>query len=129
MLNPGSSFGNALAGLGATAGGMMGVMGPLSGAGGGPFATAAGNTPLMGPMLAAAGGGPVLQTKQISDLWRNTVHPIMRAGPQGPGEDEEVAAEDEEDMGVIETYSNYMPSKLKVGETRIAISDFETKQT
>merc|ERR1719193_755635 len=30
-------------------------------------------------------------------------------------EDEEVAAEDEEDMGVIETYSNYKPSKLKVG--------------
>ena len=29
-------------------------------------------------------------------------------------EDEEVAAEDEEDMGVIETYSNYKPSKLKV---------------
>ena len=33
-------------------------------------------------------------------------------------EDEEIAAEDEEDMGVIETYSNYMPSKLKVGLTR-----------
>merc|ERR1719220_2911014 len=30
-------------------------------------------------------------------------------------EDEEVAAEDEEDMGVIETYSNYKPPKLKVG--------------
>ena len=29
-------------------------------------------------------------------------------------EDEEVAAEDEEDIGVIETYSNYKPSKLKV---------------
>ena len=33
-------------------------------------------------------------------------------------EDEEIAAEDEEDMGVIETYSNYMPSKLKVGLSR-----------
>ena len=33
-------------------------------------------------------------------------------------EDEEIAAEDEEDMGVIETYSNYMPSKLKVNLTR-----------
>ena len=33
-------------------------------------------------------------------------------------EDEEIAAEDEEDMGVIETYSNYMPSKLKVGWSR-----------
>lgn len=30
-------------------------------------------------------------------------------------EDEEVAAEDEEDMGVIETYSNYKPAKLDVG--------------
>ena len=30
-------------------------------------------------------------------------------------EDEEVAAEDEEDMGVIETYSNYKPTKLDVG--------------
>ena len=34
--------------------------------------------------------------------------------PGAPTEDEEVAAEDEEDMGVIETYSNYWPSKLKV---------------
>ena len=30
-------------------------------------------------------------------------------------EDEEVAQEDEDDMGVIETYSNYKPTKLKVG--------------
>ena len=37
---------------------------------------------------------------------------------EGNLEDEEIAAEDEEDMGVIETYSNYMPSKLKVGLTR-----------
>jgi hypothetical protein len=26
-----------------------------------------------------------------------------------------VAAEDEDDMGVIETYSNYKPSKLSIG--------------
>jgi hypothetical protein len=26
-----------------------------------------------------------------------------------------VAAEDEDDMGVIETYSNYKPSKLDIG--------------
>ena len=31
-------------------------------------------------------------------------------------DEEEVAAEDEDDMGVIETYANYMPSKLKVGK-------------
>ena len=37
---------------------------------------------------------------------------------EGNLEDEEIAAEDEEDMGVIETYSNYMPSKLKVGLSR-----------
>merc|ERR1719203_558825 len=30
-------------------------------------------------------------------------------------EDEEVAAEDEDDMGVIETYSNYKPPKLQIG--------------
>merc|ERR1719210_379360 len=30
-------------------------------------------------------------------------------------EDEEVAAEDEDDMGVIETYSNYKPTKLQIG--------------
>ena len=43
---------------------------------------------------------------------------IMFLSSRGIGEanqeDEEIAAEDEEDMGVIETYSNYMPSKLKV---------------
>ena len=39
----------------------------------------------------------------------------MMANPMATStEDEEVAAEDEEDMGVIETYSNYKPSKLKV---------------
>ena len=32
-------------------------------------------------------------------------------------EDEEVAAEDEEDMGVIETYSNYKPTKLNIGHS------------
>ncbi len=122
MLNlQGSSpFGNALGGLGA---------GPLGGPGGGPFAATlmGSGGGLMGPALGAAsvsaGGGvagaPVpgmgaLQARQISDLWRNNVNPIMRV--QG-GEDEEVAAEDEEDMGVIETYSNYMPSKLKASES------------
>ena len=38
----------------------------------------------------------------------------MMMNPGASTEDEEVAAEDEEDMGVIETYSNYWPSKLKV---------------
>ena len=42
-----------------------------------------------------------------------------RLGPGGipvPTEEEEANAEDEEDMGVIETYSNYWPSKLKIGK-------------
>ena len=43
---------------------------------------------------------------------------ICRGHGEGNLEDEEIAAEDEEDMGVIETYSNYMPSKLKVGLSR-----------
>lgn len=41
------------------------------------------------------------------------------AGARFPGDpqyEDDAAAEDEEDMGVIETYSNYMPSKLKVGQ-------------
>ena len=42
----------------------------------------------------------------------------MMMNPGAPTEDEEVAAEDEEDMGVIETYSNYWPSKLKVSIDR-----------
>lgn len=44
--------------------------------------------------------------------------PYMPRGPMmtssAPNEDDEIAAEDEEDMGVIETYSNYKPAKLKV---------------
>ena len=37
-------------------------------------------------------------------------------------EDEEVAAEDEEDMGVIETYSNYKPAKLDVGKIYLGVT-------
>ncbi len=111
MLSPSSPYGAALGGNG------LG-MGPVS-------VSLAAGSPMTGPMLvgSAQGGGVggmpgmALQSKQISDLWRTNVHPIMRTVPGGgvsaPGDDEEVAAEDEEDMGVIETYSNYMPSKLK----------------
>lgn len=57
-----------------------------------------------------------LKSGQISSLWMNSNissggYDRLRADQ---AEDEEVAAEDEEDMGVIETYSNYMPAKLKV---------------
>lgn len=78
-------------------------------AGGGPAAMAA---------LAAMGMTPpplALQSRQISNLWMNSVPNYSRAAAEVQ-EDEEVAAEDEDDMGVIETYSNYMPTKLKVFE-------------
>jgi hypothetical protein len=47
----------------------------------------------------------------------NSRGPMMVGSAQQQAEDEEAAAEDEEDMGVIETYSNYWPSKLKVEYT------------
>ena len=37
-------------------------------------------------------------------------------GVPNPSEEDEVAAEDEEDMGVIETYNDYVPSKLRIGK-------------
>eukprot|EP00094_Tigriopus_californicus_P001238 TCALIF_01199-PA protein Name:"Similar to sno Protein strawberry notch (Drosophila melanogaster)" AED:0.08 eAED:0.09 QI:0/0/0/0.88/1/1/9/0/1282 len=65
--------------------------------------------------LGSGGGimsGP-LQSRQISNLWLNSGY-----RHQGESqEDEEVANEDEDDMGVIETYSNYWPSKLKIGKS------------
>ncbi len=116
-----------------------GAAGPSSFYGGVPSSSQMLAGSMMGPMLsggpsamyqqqggvmpgtsaaAAAGAPPGLNMKQISDLWRTNVHSSMvRPNPaamMGMTEEEEVAAEDEEDMGVIETYSNYMPSKLKV---------------
>ena len=46
--------------------------------------------------------------------WFHSILLLYRGLGEANLEDEEIAAEDEEDMGVIETYSNYMPSKLKV---------------
>ena len=81
-----------------------------------------------------------LNRNQISGLWGNgpaagLLGSIPRSGPSGLGyssqymprnpmlvpggasqEEDEANAEDEEDMGVIETYSNYWPSKLKIGK-------------
>ncbi|CAB4057791.1 Protein strawberry notch homolog 2,Protein FORGETTER 1,Protein strawberry notch,Protein strawberry notch homolog 1 [Lepeophtheirus salmonis] len=54
-----------------------------------------------------------LRQNQINNLWMNNVPNPFKADSNA--EDEEVAAEDEEDMGVIETYSNYKPPKLKIG--------------
>lgn len=58
-------------------------------------------------------GTGMAQSRQISDLWMNSNPAFAMRGRENT-EDEEVAAEDEDDMGVIETYSNYMPKKLKV---------------
>jgi len=84
---------------------------------------------------------PQLNRSQISNLWNNgpaagllgsiprgpygnfggAQYMPGRPGMMGPGgalpqEDDPAAEEDEEDMGVIETYSNYWPSKLKIGK-------------
>merc|ERR1719189_1704807 len=72
--------------------------------------------------LMGMGGGmpPGLNSSQVSSMWGGV------PGGRGMGamgfnrgmmeqEDEEVAAEDEDDMGVIETYSNYKPTKLQIG--------------
>lgn len=95
------------------------IMGGIGGLGG--MAGLAG-MPGMGGLMAQAGmqpGGPGAN-QNISNLW-------MQGGMGGMGmgrglsrggmeqEDEDVAAEDEEDMGVIETYSNYKPSKSLIG--------------
>merc|ERR1719220_2069764 len=57
-----------------------------------------------------------MNNSQLSSMWGGMAGRSMPMGGRGMmEEDEEVAAEDEEDMGVIETYSNYKPGKLKVG--------------
>ena len=83
--------------------------------GGNMYAGAVGGMPGMGGPLGQAGAAAAagLQRSQISNLWMTNAPGAYQR--QEPGaEDEEVAAEDEDDMGVIETYSNYMPTKLKV---------------
>lgn len=83
--------------------------GAMYGSGGGPL-----GLPGMGPTGVVPNSIPQgLQRSQISNLWMtNAPGAYQRQDPSA--EDEEVAAEDEDDMGVIETYSNYMPTKLKV---------------
>merc|ERR1719319_678465 len=67
------------------------------------------------------GGNMPMNNSQLSNMWggmagKGAYNPMPPMGGRGMmEEDDEVAAEDEEDMGVIETYSNYKPSKLKVG--------------
>ena len=69
-----------------------------------------------------------LNSKQLSNLYSTGKYSMsgMSSGVMAGGypgmmgfakaepEDDEVAGDDEEDMGVIETYSNYWPVKLKV---------------
>jgi len=77
----------------------MGGMNPFSGLPGGLSAAGLSNmTPSMISNLYMQGG-----------LNRGQFPRMMEQ------DDEEVAAEDEDDMGVIETYSNYKPPKLNVG--------------
>jgi hypothetical protein len=98
--------------------GMNGMNNPFSmyGGGGMPGFGAMGGLGLPGgpgtSLLNRAAVG--LQSKQISNLWMNNAPESFRAASAEATEDEEAAAEDEDDMGVIETYSNYMPTKLKV---------------
>merc|ERR1719350_1941931 len=66
--------------------------------------------------MGGMGGGMPMNNSQLSSMWGGMPGRSMQMGGRGMmEEDEEVAAEDEEDMGVIETYSNYKPTKLKVG--------------
>ncbi len=72
-----------------------------------------GDTLLRATASGLPGSAP-LQAKQVSSLWMNNPYRVQPTRAEAL-EEEEVAAEDEDDMGVIETYSNYMPSKLKIG--------------
>ncbi|XP_011349493.1 protein strawberry notch isoform X3 [Ooceraea biroi] len=52
-----------------------------------------------------------LSGKTVSQMWMNSGDPTKLMQPNVP-EEEEV---DDEDMGVAETYADYMPTKLKLG--------------
>ncbi|XP_034947420.1 protein strawberry notch isoform X2 [Chelonus insularis] len=52
-----------------------------------------------------------LPGKAVSQLWMNAMDPTKMMQPTIP-EEEEV---DDEEMGVAETYADYMPTKLKLG--------------
>ncbi|KAM0733955.1 Protein strawberry notch [Formica fusca] len=54
---------------------------------------------------------PGLSGKTVSQMWMNSGDPTKMMQPNIP-EEEEV---DDEDMGVAETYADYMPTKLKLG--------------
>merc|ERR1719186_1998362 len=66
-------------------------------------------------MSGMPGMRPGMQQQNMQNLWMQQNMQAMARRGRMEQEDEEVAAEDEEDMGVIETYSNYKPSKSLVG--------------
>jgi len=125
----GGMMGNMLAGQGLGALGNPNMMkslenggnpfNMLSGMGGNMSQQLAGLMGMQGmgmPSMGGMGGGMPMNNSQLSNMWGGMAGRSMPMGGRGMmEEDEEVAAEDEEDMGVIETYSNYKPSKLKVG--------------
>ncbi|KAG8237954.1 hypothetical protein J437_LFUL016299 [Ladona fulva] len=83
------------------------------------LANGAGNnmmSQLMNPAFHQGWAGG-LSGKTVNQLWmkeENKMNPLAAAAAVG-GVEEEEGAEDDEDMGVAETYADYMPSKLKLG--------------
>ncbi|XP_057319097.1 protein strawberry notch-like isoform X4 [Microplitis mediator] len=53
----------------------------------------------------------LLQSKAVQQMWMNAMDPSKMMQPTIP-EDEEA---DDDEMGVAETYADYMPTKLKLG--------------
>ena len=101
-------------------GGLAGMPGSLGGALGGPGGLGRGSQmPPYGQGMPLQGAQIGLQNKQISNLWMNSNPNMNQFRKEAQELEEEVAAEDEDDMGVMETYSNYMPSKLKVRTMRL----------
>ncbi|CAB3359035.1 Hypothetical predicted protein [Cloeon dipterum] len=75
---------------------------------------------ILNPFMFASGShlpnGPVLQQLMNMGAWGpGGPKAWPKAEPKGPL-DEEEAAEEEEEMGVAETYADYMPTKSKVGK-------------
>ncbi|XP_046385917.1 protein strawberry notch [Ischnura elegans] len=71
---------------------------------------------LMNPAFHQGWAGG-LSGKTVNQLWmkdENKLNPLAAAAAVG-GVEEEEGAEDDEDMGVAETYADYMPTKLKLG--------------
>ncbi|CAG9558910.1 unnamed protein product [Danaus chrysippus] len=98
----GGSLGGVLGGsLGGSMGGSMG--GPMGGSLGGSLGSSLGSSLGVPPSLA----GMLVQVAQLQGGDKGGWNQVKL-----PGEEEEV---DDEEMGVAETYADYMPTKLKLG--------------